>query len=456
MRKLFGTDGVRGVANIDPMTTEMAMQLGRAAGYIFKKDNRRHRIVIGKDTRLSGYMLENALVAGICSMGVDVMLVGPLPTPGIAFITSSMRADAGVVISASHNPYQDNGIKFFSADGFKLPDELELKIENLIFTKKIDSLRPTAAEVGKAYRIDDAKGRYVVFLKNTFPRNLDLKGLKIVLDCANGAAYKVAPAVLEELGAEVIPLGVSPNGTNINAGCGSMHPELMAEVVREHRAHLGIALDGDADRAIFVDEFGHEVDGDQIMAICGIDMIKAGTLAHKTVVATVMSNMGLDIALRRAGGQVVKTAVGDRYVVEEMLRGGYNLGGEQSGHMIFLDHNTTGDGTLTALQVLAIMQRSGKTLSELAQVMIALPQVLLNVRVERRADLAEFPEITQTIQEIEAKLGEDGRVLIRYSGTEPLLRIMLEGPDKVEITGMAHAIADCVTQHLGGKKEGKK
>jgi phosphoglucosamine mutase len=456
MRKLFGTDGVRGVANIDPMTTEMAMQLGRAAGYIFKKDDRRHRIVIGKDTRLSGYMLENALVAGICSMGVDVMLVGPLPTPGIAFITSSMRADAGVVISASHNPYQDNGIKFFSADGFKLPDELELKIENLIFSKKIDSLRPTAAEVGKAYRIDDAKGRYVVFLKNTFPRNLDLKGLKIVLDCANGAAYKVAPAVLEELGAEVIPLGVSPNGTNINAGCGSMHPELMAEAVREHRAHLGIALDGDADRAIFVDEFGHEVDGDQIMAICGIDMLKAGTLAHNTVVATVMSNMGLDIALRRAGGQVIKTAVGDRYVVEEMLRGGYNLGGEQSGHMIFLDHNTTGDGTLTALQVLAIMQRSGKTLSELAQVMIALPQVLLNVRVERRADLAEFPEITRIIQEIEARLGGDGRVLIRYSGTEPLLRIMLEGPDKVEITGMAHEIADSVTQHLGGKKEGKK
>ena len=360
------------------------------------------------------------------------------------------------MISASHNPYQDNGIKFFSADGFKLPDELELKIEDLIFSKKIDSLRPTAAEVGKAYRIDDAKGRYIVFLKNTFPRDLDLNGLKIVLDCANGAAYKVAPAVLEELGAEVISLGVSPNGTNINAGCGSMHPELMAKAVREHRAHLGIALDGDADRAIFVDEFGNEVDGDQIMAICGIDMINAGTLAHKTVVATVMSNMGLDIALRRAGGQVVKTAVGDRYVVEEMLRGGYNLGGEQSGHMIFLDHNTTGDGTLTALQVLAIMQRSGKTLSELAQVMIALPQVLLNVRVERKADLAEFPEITRTIQEIEEQLGEDGRVLIRYSGTEPLLRIMLEGQDKVEITGMAHAIADCVTQHLGGKKEGKK
>src|SRR5512133_629612 len=399
MRKLFGTDGVRGVANTHPMTTEMAMQLGRAAAYIFKKDNRRHRIVIGKDTRLSGYMLENALVAGICSMGVDVMLVGPLPTPGIAFIASSMRADAGVVISASHNPYQDNGIKFFSADGFKLPDELELKIEDLIFTNKIDSLRPIASEVGKAYRIDDAKGRYIVFLKNTFPRDLDLKGLKIVLDCANGAAYKVAPAVLEELGAEVIAVGVSPNGTNINAGCGSTHPEVIAKAVREHRAHVGIALDGDADRAIFVDEFGNEVDGDHIMAICGLEMLKAGTLAKQTVVATVMSNMGLDIALRKAGGSVVKTAVGDRYVVEEMLRGGYTLGGEQSGHMIFLEHNTTGDGMISALQVLAIMQRSRKPLSELAEVMIALPQVLVNVRVEKRQELAEIPEVAQLIRQ---------------------------------------------------------
>ena len=349
MKKLFGTDGVRGVANVHPMTTEMAMQLGRAAAYIFKSSGpRRHRIVIGKDTRLSGYMLESALVAGICSMGVDVLQVGPLPTPGIANITKSMRADAGVVISASHNAFQDNGIKFFSADGFKLPDEIELKIEKLIDSKKIDSLRPTATEVGKAFRIDDAAGRYIVFLKNSFPADLDLSGLKIVLDCANGAAYKVAPAVFEELGAEVIPLGVKPNGSNINAGCGSLHPEVISEAVKSHQAHIGIALDGDADRVIVCDEFGNEVNGDQIMAICATDMLASKTLKKKTLVATVMSNMGLDIALRRAGGKIIKTAVGDRYVVEEMRKGGYNLGGEQSGHLIFLDSNTTGDGVLAA------------------------------------------------------------------------------------------------------------
>ena len=456
-KKLFGTDGVRGVANIHPMTTEIVMQLGRAAAYIFKDkdEKRRHRIVIGKDTRLSGYMIENALVAGICSMGVDVLLVGPLPTPGIAFITSSMRADAGVVISASHNPYQDNGIKFFDGTGFKLPDETELKIEDLIYSKKIDSLRPVASEVGKAFRIDDAKGRYVVFLKAAFPKDLDLKGLRIVLDCANGAAYKVAPAVLEELGAEVIPLGISPNGTNINAGCGSLHPQVIADAVLENRAHLGIALDGDADRVIFVDEFGNEVDGDHIMAICATDLLTKDQLAKKTLVATVMSNMGLDIALKKAGGQVVKTAVGDRYVVEEMLRHGYNLGGEQSGHMIFLDHNTTGDGMLSALQVLAIMQRSGKRLSELAEVMISLPQVLLNVRVKERRDIAQIPEVQKVIDAVEEKLAGKGRVLIRYSGTEPLLRIMLEGQDKYQITEMAHEIGDAIERHLGGTKEEK-
>ena len=454
-KKLFGTDGVRGVANIHPMTTEMAMQLGRAAAYIFKDGSRRHRVVIGKDTRLSGYMIENALAAGICSMGVDVLLVGPLPTPGIAFITSSMRADAGVVISASHNPYQDNGIKFFSSDGFKLPDERELKIEELIFSHKLDSLRPIAAEVGKAFRIDDARGRYIVFLKNAFPRDLDLQGLKIVLDCANGAAYKVAPAVLEELGAEVIPLGITPNGSNINAGCGSLHPQGIAAAVKEHHAHLGMALDGDADRVIFVDEFGKEVDGDHIMAICATRMIAEKKLAKNTLVATVMSNMGLDIALRRVGGKVVKTAVGDRYVVEEMLRHGYNLGGEQSGHMIFLDHNTTGDGIISALQVLAVMQRSGKPLSELAQVMVALPQVLVNVRVENRRELSEVPAVHKAILAAEKLLGESGRVLIRYSGTEPLLRIMLEGQDKYQITELAHNIAEAIEKHLGGKKEEK-
>ncbi len=451
-KKLFGTDGVRGVANIFPMTTEMAMQLGRAAAYIFKDGPKRHRIVIGKDTRLSGYMIENALAAGICSMGVDVLLVGPLPTPGIAFITSSMRADAGVVISASHNPYQDNGIKFFSRDGFKLPDETELQIEELIFSKKIDSLRPTADEVGKAFRLDDARGRYIVFLKNSFPKDLDLKGLRIVLDCANGAAYKLAPAVLEELGAEVLPLGVSPNGVNINAGCGSLHPEVISEAVRESRAHLGMALDGDADRVIFVDEFGHEVDGDHIMAICGTHLLQKNQLAKNTLVATVMSNMGLDIAIRHAGGRVVKTAVGDRYVVEEMLRHGYNLGGEQSGHMIFLDHNTTGDGVISALQVLAIMQRTGKPLSELARVMIALPQVLVNVRVQERRDIAEVPEVQKAISAAEEKLGDAGRVLVRYSGTEPLLRVMLEGQDKYMITEMANDIGRVIEARLGGRE----
>ncbi len=451
MKKLFGTDGVRGVANVYPMTTEMAMQIGRAAAYIFKDGNRRHRLVIGKDTRLSGYMIENALVAGICSMGVDVLQVGPLPTPGIAYITSSMRADAGVVISASHNPFQDNGIKFFFKDGFKLPDEMELKIEELIFSKKIDSLRPIATEVGKAYRIEDAVGRYVVFLKSTFPKDLDLTGMRIVLDCANGAAYKVAPAVLGELGAEVIPLGVKPNGTNINAGCGSLHPEIMSEAVKEHRADLGIALDGDADRVIFVDEFGNSVDGDQIMAICATELIRQKKLKKNTLVATVMSNMGLDIALRKAGGKVIKTAVGDRYVVEEMVKGGYNLGGEQSGHMIFLDHNTTGDGMLSALQLLAIIRRQGKTLSELAEVMIPLPQVLVNVRVAEKQDIMTIPAVAGLVRDVEQKLGDEGRILIRYSGTEPLLRIMLEGQDKYQITGWAKEIAEAVETSIGGK-----
>lgn len=448
-KRLFGTDGVRGVANVHPMTTEVAMQLGRAAAHVFKDGDRRHRLVIGKDTRLSGYMIETALVSGICSMGVDVLLVGPLPTPGISFITSSMRADAGVVISASHNAYQDNGIKFFSRDGFKLPDELEMRIEDLISSGEIDALRPIADEVGKAFRVDDAVGRYIVFLKNTFPRDLDLQGLKIVLDCAHGAAYKVAPAVMEELGAEVIAIGVDPDGKNINAGVGSLHPEVMAAAVREHGADLGIALDGDADRVIFVDEHGNEVDGDHIMAICATRMLEMGTLKNQTLVATVMSNMGLEIALRNAGGKMVRTAVGDRYVVEEMRRGGYNLGGEQSGHMIFLDHNTTGDGVLSALQVLEVVQRTGKPLSALAKVMDALPQILLNVRVKKRVDLAALPEVQRVISAVEERLGDQGRVLIRYSGTEPLLRIMLEGPEQTLIEGMADEIANTIRSSIG-------
>lgn len=446
MRKLFGTDGIRGVANVDPMTGEMAMQLGRATAYIFKNREGKHRIVIGKDTRLSGYMLETALASGICSMGVDVLLVGPLPTPGIAFITTSMRADAGVVISASHNPFYDNGIKIFSEDGFKLPDSLEAKIEELIFTTSIDSLRPTAKEVGKAYRIEDAVGRYVVFLKNTFPNDLTLDGLKIVLDCANGAAYKVAPAVLEELGAEVIPIGVEPNGENINLDCGSLCPERASELVVKRHAHLGMALDGDGDRVVFVDQKGRIVDGDHILTMCAIDMADDGRLKNKSIVTTVMTNMGLDLSLGKRGIRVVRTAVGDRYVVEEMVRGGYNLGGEQSGHAIFLDYNTTGDGILTALQVLSIMVRKGRQLDELAQSMVALPQVQFNAQIDREIDVLRMPEIRRKIEAIEGELGKSGRILTRYSGTEPVLRIMLEGEDEDKIARLGRELTDTIVR----------
>jgi phosphoglucosamine mutase len=449
MRKLFGTDGIRGIANVDPMSSEMAMQLGRATAYIFKNRKGRHRIVIGKDTRLSGYMLETALASGICSMGVDVLLVGPLPTPGIAFITTSMRADAGVVISASHNPYYDNGIKIFSRDGFKLPDALEAQIEELIFSNSIDSLRPTAKEVGKAYRIEDAVGRYVVFLKNTFPNDLTLDGLKIVLDCANGAAYKVAPAVFEELGTEVIPIGVEPNGENINLDCGSLCPQRVSELVVREKAHLGMALDGDGDRVVFVDHNGKVIDGDHIMAICAIDMAGRERLNNKTLVTTVMSNMGLDLSLGKRGIRVVRTAVGDRYVVEEMIRGGYNLGGEQSGHTIFLDHNTTGDGILTALQVLSILVSKQRQLDEVAKSMIPLPQVQFNTRIDGEIDVLRKPKIRRKIKDIERELGKSGRILTRYSGTEPVLRIMLEGEDEDKLARMGRELIDAVGHVMG-------
>ncbi len=385
-RKLFGTDGIRGIANVDPMTGEMAMQLGRAIAHLFKEAKGKHRIVIGKDTRLSGYMLETALASGICSMGADVMLVGPLPTPGIAFITTSMRANAGVVISASHNPYYDNGIKIFSQDGFKLPDEMEQRIEELILSNHLDSLRPTASAIGKAHRIDDAVGRYVVFLKNTFPNDLNLEGLRIVVDCANGAAYRVAPTVFEELGAEVIPVGVEPNGENINLDCGSLYPEVLSRVVCEKGADIGMALDGDADRIVFVDRHGKFVDGDKILALCGLHLLSEGRLKKGTVVTTVMSNIGLDKTFEKAGGKVIRTQVGDRYVVEEMIRGHYNMGGEQSGHTIFLDYNTTGDGILTALQVLAIMRQKDRDLDELAQVMDPSATGLIQRRGEGEED----------------------------------------------------------------------
>ncbi|MGD8987789.1 MAG: phosphoglucosamine mutase, partial [Syntrophobacterales bacterium] len=448
MGRIFGTDGVRGVANVYPMTTEMAMQLGRGAAYVFRNAKRRHKIVIGKDTRLSGYMIENAIASGICSMGVDVLLVGPLPTPGIAFITSSMRADAGVVISASHNPFQDNGIKFFSQDGFKLADEIEESIEDLIFSNDIEHLRPTAEEVGKAFRVDDAVGRYVVFLKNTFSRDLTLDGIKIAVDCANGASYKVAPAVFEELGADLVLTGVEPNGYNINDDCGSLYPQVVAELVRESGANLGIAFDGDADRVICVDEKGAVVDGDQLMAIFASRMLKEKRLNHSTLVTTVMSNMGLEVTLKSLGGKLERTAVGDRYVVERMLSGGFNLGGEQSGHIIFLDHNTTGDGILSALQLIEVMLVEGKTLSELAALMDRYPQHLVNVRIKERKSLDAFPEIAHTAKKVEAKLGSRGRLLIRPSGTEPLIRVMVEGKDEKLVVELAEETAATIERAM--------
>ena len=448
MGKIFGTDGIRGVANVYPMTTEMAMQLGRGVAYVFKNHKRRHKIVIGKDTRLSGYMIENAIASGICSMGVDVLLVGPLPTPGIAFITSSMRADAGVVISASHNPFQDNGIKFFSQDGFKLDDEIEERIEELIFSKDIDHLRPTAEEVGKAFRVDDAVGRYVVFLKNTFSRDLTLDGIKIAVDCANGASYRVAPAVFEELGADLVLTGVEPNGYNINDGCGSVHPQVTSELVRKSGAQLGIALDGDADRVICVDEKGTVVDGDRLMAIFSAHMLKEKKLKYATLVTTVMSNMGLEVTLRSLGGKLERTAVGDRYVVERMRAGGFNLGGEQSGHIIFLDHNTTGDGILSALQLLEVMLIEGKPLSELAAIMERYPQHLVNVKVKGRESLDDFPAIARIAEQVKDKLGSDGRLLIRPSGTEPMIRVMVEGKDHDLVVELAEETAATIERAM--------
>jgi len=447
--KLFGTDGVRGVANKEPMTAEIALRLGRAIAFLCRSHEGRHRIVVGKDTRLSGYMLENAMVAGICSMGVDALVIGPLPTPGIAFITQSMRADAGVVISASHNLFQDNGIKFFQRDGYKLPDEQEEEMEALVASERLAELLPTAGRVGKAFRIDDANGRYIVFAKETFPKDLSLEGVRIVLDCANGAAYKVAPTVLRELGAEVKTMGVDPDGKNINDQCGSQHAQSMAERVREYRADVGIALDGDGDRVIFADEHGNIVDGDAVMAFCGREWIRRGRLPQNTVVATVMSNIGLEISLKEVGGKIVRTAVGDRYVVEEMRRTGAMLGGEQSGHIVFREFITTGDGIITALQVLAIMRRTGASLSRLAGQIRLMPQILQNVPVREKAPLENVPGLAEQMQKVESALGESGRLLVRYSGTEPLLRIMLEGPDPEEIRNLAQELAGTVRRCLG-------
>ena len=448
MRKLFGTDGVRGIANLEPMTSETAMKLGRAAAYLFKRRSGRHQIVIGKDTRLSGYMLESALTAGICSMGVDVLLVGPMPTPAIAFLTRSLRADAGVMISASHNPYQDNGIKFFSNDGFKLPDEFESRIEELILSDEIEHLRPTADAIGKAFRIDDAEGRYIEFVKRSLPREMDFQGMTVVVDCANGAAYKVSPKVLRELGATVWVLGDEPNGTNINDHCGAVYPERLQEMVVKCEAHIGIAHDGDADRAVFVSDLGEVVDGDHAMAALALDFQGRGQLKRSTVVGTVMSNFGLEMALKKAGIGLVRTPVGDRYLLERMVADGYNVGGEQSGHLIFLDHNTTGDGLISGLQTLALMRRTGRSLSDLAKAMTAVPQVLLNLQVKDKPDLSSLPGFQDAMQAGEAMLNGAGRVLVRYSGTEPLLRIMVEGEQDAVIRVVAERLAQAVRARL--------
>ncbi|MBL0213129.1 MAG: phosphoglucosamine mutase [Myxococcales bacterium] len=439
-RTLFGTDGMRGVANLEPMTSATVMRLGMAIAARLRQPGRHTRIVIGKDTRLSGYMFESALAAGIVAMGADVWLTGPLPTPGIAFITSSMRCDAGVVISASHNPFEDNGIKVFARDGYKLPDHVEAEMEALMASPELDAQRAAPADIGYSRKIEDSRGRYVVYCKATFPSELTLDGLRIVVDGANGAAYRVGPAVFEELGAQVIAIHTNPNGKNINARAGALHPQTMAEAVKNHEAHIGIAFDGDADRLVLCDEHGAIVDGDAVMALCATRMLKQNRLVKQTLVTTVMSNIGLERAIRGAGGHVVRTQVGDRYVVEEMRKHGYNLGGEQSGHLVFLDHATTGDGIVAALHVLAIMVREQKPLSELVQVMTRTPQVLINSAVEKKVPLDQLPAVQSMIKDIERQLGDDGRVLVRYSGTESKVRVMIEGMDQVQIQGWAEQI----------------
>jgi phosphoglucosamine mutase len=455
-KKIFGTDGVRGIANIEPVTAETALKLGRAAAHVFKnleaqsRGRGRHRIVIGKDTRLSGYMLENALSSGILSMGVDVLFIGPLPTPGVAYVTRSLRADAGIVITASHNPYADNGIKFFRADGYKLDDKIEAEIEDLVFSGRIEDIRPTAEDVGKAVRIDDALGRYIEFAKASFPRGMTLEGMRVVVDCAHGAGYKATPCVLRELGADVIVFGNQPDGKNINKECGSMHPQHLCAKVREFRADAGIAHDGDADRVLMCDERGELVDGDDIMAIAALDLLAQGALAEKTLVATVMSNAGLDAAINAAGGHVLRTGVGDRLVIDEMLRGGFNFGGEQSGHLIFRDHGTTGDGLVAALQMLRTMRATGKPLSQLAKCWMRFPQLVTNVVVREKRPFEQLDGVPQLVAEAEAEVkAQGGRMLLRYSGTEPKARLLLEGRDAKVLQAWSQKICEAIKRQIG-------
>jgi phosphoglucosamine mutase len=443
-RHLFGTDGIRGTANIDPMTAETALRVAMATALQFRRGDHRHRVVIGKDTRLSGYLLEPALTAGFISMGMDVVLVGPLPTPAVAMLTRSLRADMGVVISASHNPYQDNGIKLFGPDGYKLSDEVEAAIEARMALPFAPDLAGPA-DLGRASRMEDATGRYIEYVKNTFPRGLRLDGLKIVVDCANGAAYKVAPKVLYELGADVVPVGVNPDGTNINKGCGATSTQTLQEQVVAHGAHLGIALDGDADRLIMVDEAGRPIDGDQLMTLIATSWARSQTLRGGGVVATVMSNLGMERHLGGLGLHLARTPVGDRYVVEMMRERGYNVGGEQSGHVVLSDYSTTGDGLIAALQVLAVLiQADGRSASEVCRVFDPVPQKLTNVRFSAGTKPLEDAVVQQAIRDGEARLAASGRLLIRKSGTEPLIRVMAEGDDAALVNSVVADIADTI------------
>ncbi len=454
MSKLFGTDGVRGTANKEPMTVETVLKLGKAASALLSNGKPHHKFVIGKDTRLSGYMFEMALTAGITSMGGDVLLTGPFPTPGIAYLTTEIKADVGIVISASHNPYRDNGIKFFGSDGYKLNDTIESEIEKLVLSDK--AIKPFLPDekIGKAYRLSDATGRYIVFLKHSFPKELSLSGLRMVIDCANGATYRVAPAVFQELGASIAVVSALPNGKNINHNCGSTHPESMVDAVRKYKADIGIAFDGDGDRVILCDEKGNIIDGDAILAMAAIHMKKEGRLKGNGVVSTVMSNIGLELALKNEGIKLIRANVGDRYVLENMLKEGFVLGGEQSGHIIFAEYNTAGDGIVTALQVLALMVMSGRKLSDLAGVMKHYPQVMINVKVTKKLPFVSMPDVERAIQHVSDALKDKGRVLVRYSGTEPLVRVMVEGPEHDLIQSYAQEIAGTIKKTIGEAASG--
>lgn len=446
--KLFGTDGIRGTVNKHPMTPETVLRIGMAAAHVLRAEQGRNMILIGKDTRLSGYMIESALTSGICSMGMNVTLVGPLPTPGIAFLTRTLRLDAGIVISASHNLFEDNGIKFFSSDGFKLPDGIERKIEELMLDDGLQKDRPKGSHIGKAYRLDDATGRYIEYIKSTLPRGMTFEGMKIVVDCANGAAYKTTPWLLRELGAEVVSINDKPDGLNINLGCGSLNIERLQKEVKLHKADIGIAHDGDADRAIFCDEKGRVVDGDKVMGMWAVEMKRKGMLRGNIVVSTVMSNLGLEKYLEKNGIKLMRTRVGDRYVVEKMVEGGYKFGGEQSGHIVFLDYNTTGDGPLTAVQVLYLMKERNARLSKLASEIKLYPQILKNVEVEHKHDIKAIPEIEEAIKVAEEKLDGKGRILVRPSGTEPKIRVMIEGEDRKLITKLAENISMVIKEKM--------